>query len=138
MTPEIESIAARVLELAEKATKGPWERVSSMPHMVDEMQTHSVSGPPSDFMFLRNIEDSNFIAFTRTAAPTLAREWEKEHAENVRLREQLRIATGEVQLVYRDGRGREVFPPSPNEGWHGETFTKVSEALDVINAKEGK
>ena len=67
MTPteKLERIKLRcqqLLAIAEKRTKGKWAVCSPIPFVTGEEPKHSVHGPPSDFMYLQNVSDAQFIA----------------------------------------------------------------------------
>jgi len=66
---EIKDKLKEWIRMADEATPWPWLKDSPMRHVAGELQTHSVDGPPSDFMFLQEAADANFIATSRTAAP---------------------------------------------------------------------
>lgn len=63
---DIEATIARVLELDEKATPGPWKW---------EPGWYAAEAPDGEETFCNNkVEDAEFIAHARTAAPELALE----------------------------------------------------------------
>lgn len=66
---ELKTKLAQFIETAEKATAGPWTKQTPLQHIADAQATHSVDGPPSDFMFLENEDDATFIAQARTIGP---------------------------------------------------------------------
>lgn len=51
-----------LLELASKRTPRKWAKNTYKPHVAGESVTHSVDGPPSDFMYLQEESDATFIA----------------------------------------------------------------------------
>lgn len=64
-----------------KFTPGPWKKQTPLFVVQGEEVTHTVEGPPSDFMFLQNEADATLIA----AAPDLYEALEcAEDAETIR------------------------------------------------------
>jgi len=58
----IKAKCEQLLELASKRTPGKWAKNTYKPHVAGESVTHSVDGPPSDFMYLQEESDASFIA----------------------------------------------------------------------------
>lgn len=58
----IKAKCEQLLELAAKRTPGKWAKNTYKPHVAGESATHSVDGPPSDYMYLQEESDASFIA----------------------------------------------------------------------------
>lgn len=52
----------KLLALAAKRTAGEWRKEASRAYCIDDEFTYSVAGPPSDYMYLQEEGDANFIA----------------------------------------------------------------------------
>lgn len=101
--PDPLSLARRALEMAEKATPGPWTSDTVLPAGDDgagtswgESPWRIVNGPPQaiqDTMLSRRAfthePDAAFIAFSRTALPELARALIASQEEAEKLRAEL-------------------------------------------------
>lgn len=59
---KIKSKCEQLLAIAEKRTQGPWKSEASRAYCEDDTITFNVDGPPSDYMYLQEEADAQFIA----------------------------------------------------------------------------
>jgi hypothetical protein len=63
------------IALSERISPGKWRKEASRAYCTDESITYNVVGPPSDYMYLQEEPDADFIAHSRNISPTMAKGW---------------------------------------------------------------